>query len=118
MSRVSVVLELLAQEGLKDPRGRAGQHQEGEAERRWDRLLQSSGEHVTDASTIRAAQEFGADEKHGGDEDGNERPERANPDLRAVVAQAGGGHHKDTLKLGRQLEELDPVCVVLQPFGR
>eukprot|EP00966_Prymnesium_polylepis_P133225 3079097-Prymnesium_polylepis.1 len=112
--------------GPEDPRRRARQHQvEGETERRRQRPLQPGGERGTDARCeslvaplAAALHDFGADEARGAREHDGQRPGRADPDACAVVAQAGGRHDKDALKLRRQLKELDPTRKVLETQGR
>eukprot|EP00966_Prymnesium_polylepis_P277278 6406870-Prymnesium_polylepis.1 len=68
------------------------------------------------ASTARM--DLGAKDANGTGKYDEQGPGRAHPDARAVVAQAGGGHQKDALKLGRQLEEADPPGVLLEPKRR
>eukprot|EP00966_Prymnesium_polylepis_P144325 3332431-Prymnesium_polylepis.5 len=65
-----------------------------------------------------APHKFGAGQAHGAGEDDGQGPGRADPDARAVVAEAGGRHHKDALKLGRKLEQVNPSGEVPQPEGR
>eukprot|EP00966_Prymnesium_polylepis_P006983 160998-Prymnesium_polylepis.1 len=120
-SRV-IIREGLAQEGPEDPCRRARQHQEGEAERWRQHPLQSGVDRGADALTSCRAttallappsQEFGANEAQRTSDDENKGPGRPDPDARAVVAQAGGGHQEDALNLGRQLEKVDPRGILL-----
>eukprot|EP00966_Prymnesium_polylepis_P336196 7391472-Prymnesium_polylepis.1 len=107
--------------GPEDPRRRARQHQECEAERRWQCLLQAN--HKSGASpscrslivfSAATPQVFDTDKAHCAGEYDDQRPGRTNPNARAIVAQASRRHNEDALKLGWQLEEVDPPGEVLQ----
>eukprot|EP00966_Prymnesium_polylepis_P328641 7384427-Prymnesium_polylepis.1 len=109
-------------ESPEDPRRRARKHQKGETERRRQHPLQPGGERGADAprkrliAPLAATQhDFRAKKAHDTSKYDDQWPGRAHPYACAVIAQACGGHHKDALKLKRQLEELDPLGEVLQP---
>eukprot|EP00966_Prymnesium_polylepis_P229491 5310429-Prymnesium_polylepis.2 len=119
-----IVLECLAQKRPEDPRRCARQHQEGEPKRKGQHSPQPGWERGAEApcQTLIAPLaamlcDFGAGKAHGAHEYDGQRPGRADQYAGAVVAQARGGHHEDALKLGRQLEEVNPPGEVLQPHG-